>query len=344
METKTVRQLQWRITPRVAFFALVLVAFMGFAVPAEAAVGFQRLTYTDSGGVPVEAGIWYPSEGQETREPLELYEQDVVRNGPVRGKDLPLVVVSHGTGGSLAGHFDTALALAKAGFVVAALTHPGDNYRDNSRAFNITDRPRQVGELLSFMLDKWDGHAAISARRIGAFGFSAGGFTTLALIGGRYDLRLIEPHCDSHPSEYTCQLVAANAASVQATAVLPPGAEGTDARIRAAVIAAPALGFTFTQQGLSDVRVPLLLWRAADDQVLPQPFYAQAVYDALPVKPRYVVVPHAGHYDFLAPCSDALARRVPNICTSEPEFDRAAFHRQFDAAIVDFFNANLQGK
>jgi predicted dienelactone hydrolase len=46
----------------------------------------------------------------------------------------PLVLISHGTGGSGASHYDTALALALAdeGFVVAALTHTGDNYMDRA--------------------------------------------------------------------------------------------------------------------------------------------------------------------------------------------------------------------
>ena len=55
------------------------------------------------------------------------------------------------------------------------------------------------------------------------------------------------------------------------------------------------------------------------------------------------VVEHAGHYDFLSPCSEALARQVPEICTSEPGFDRTAFHVAFDREIVAFFDRTLQG-
>jgi predicted dienelactone hydrolase len=51
-------------------------------------------------------------------------EQTVAVGAPVRGDTgttkLPLLVMSHGTGGSTLGHFDTAVALADAGFVVAA--------------------------------------------------------------------------------------------------------------------------------------------------------------------------------------------------------------------------------
>lgn len=83
-----------------------------------------------------------------------------------------------------------------------------------------------------------------------------------------------------------------------------------DARIKAAVVAAPALGFTFTPAGLSAVSVPVQLWRAEEDEILPHPNYAQAVYEALPRKPDYHVVPNAGHFAFVPPYSEALAQRA----------------------------------
>ncbi|HEX9211021.1 MAG TPA: hypothetical protein VF901_10960 [Bradyrhizobium sp.] len=65
------------------------------------------------------------------------------------------------------------------------------------------------------------------------------------------------------------------------------------------------------------------------------------VADSLPGKPEVHVVP-AGHFAFLAPCSPELAVAVPRICTDVPaEFDRAAFHREFNAAVVQFFRAQL---
>lgn len=329
------------VAVHVAALATVFGLFAIAGARAEAAVGFQRVTYVTPDGAHVDAGIWYPGDGDEKPEQLGLNEQDVVDGGSIRGTDLPLVVISHGTGGSLGGHYDTAIALAKAGFVVAALTHPGDNYRENSRAFFISGRPKQVSQLLDFMLQRWSGRASLSTQKIGAFGFSAGGFTVLALIGGRYDLSRVSGHCAAYPDEWVCRQLANHAAPEGVTVQRADGTD-TDSRIKAAVIAAPALGYTFGKAGLADVHVPIQLWRAEDDQILPQPFFAQAVYDALPVAPQYIVVPDAGHDDFLAPCSAALAQQVPDICTSAPGFDRTAFHRRFNASVVDFFKENLR--
>jgi predicted dienelactone hydrolase len=108
------------------------------------------------------------------------------------------------------------------------------------------------------------------------------------------------------------------------------------------VVAAPALGFTFSPDGLKNVKVPVQLWRAENDVIVPQPRYAEAVRLALPEAPDYHVVPNAGHYDFLAPCGDALASIAPAICASSPGFDRAAFHVGFDSAVVKFFSSTLR--
>jgi predicted dienelactone hydrolase len=65
------------------------------------------------------------------------------------------------------------------------------------------------------------------------------------------------------------------------------------------------------------------------------------VRTTLPTPPAYHVVPHADHFDFLAPCTEALAKVAPFICKSEPGFDRPAFHTAFDAEVVAFFQAKL---
>jgi len=301
------------------------------------AAGFQQGTAADPNGKPIVIGIWYPS--QATPKPVAMGPMTMTAaiNAPVNGKALPMVVMSHGTGGSYLGHLDTAIALADAGFVVVAMNHTGDNYADQSRSVDIMDRPRQVSRVIDHMLATWEGHAAIDPQRIGMFGFSAGGFTTLAIIGGVPDFTKIAPMCRQYPGDFACQLVAKSESPV----VAPAAVAVADARVKAAVVAAPALGFTFSPDGLKNVKVPVQLWRAENDVIVPHPRYAEAVRLALPQAPEYHVVPNAGHFDFLAPCGEALASRVPAICTSAAGFDRAAFHVGFDVEVVKFFEKTL---
>ena len=117
----------------------VIAAFAALAAasafsPASAGVGFQHLTIEDPGKAPVEVGIWYPTDAKPSDQRIELGLQPVAPDAPVAGQRLPLILISHGHGGSDAGHVDTAIALANAGYVVAALTHTGDNWRDASQA------------------------------------------------------------------------------------------------------------------------------------------------------------------------------------------------------------------
>ena len=312
--------------------ALVLAVWTSLpARAAPTAVGFEHASLADG----TEIGIWYPATGTAVHQRLGPYDQDVVPDGTPVGTHQPLVVMSHGTGGSFAGHLDTAAALAEGGFVVAALTHPGDNWRDQSRATRVEDRPAALEGLIDHMLGAWRFHRLLDPARIGAFGFSAGGFTVLAAAGGRPDLSRIADHCAAHPGFYDCQLLRTHPRDADRRLVI-----AHDGRIRAIVLAAPALGFTFNRDGLRAVTMPVELWRAGDDRILPAPDYADAVRAALPHPPEFHDVAGAGHFDFLAPCA-ADAPRLP-ICSSAPGFDRTAFHRRFDAAVVAFFRRALR--
>jgi predicted dienelactone hydrolase len=88
------------------------------------------------------------------------------------------------------GHHDLAEFLADAGFVVAAINHPGDTFSDMSRAADISEfveRPTDIKRLVDFMLNDAPDAAKIDATKIGFFGFSRGGYTGLVLAGGSPD-------------------------------------------------------------------------------------------------------------------------------------------------------------
>ena len=322
---------------------LAAIAMCLSALSAHAAnVGFQETRVPDAGGSPLVVGVWYPTDATPHDQRLGLFSQTVAADGRLAGKRLPLVVMSHGTGGWYGEHIDTALALARAGFVVAAVSHTGDTYDDTSRNVNIQDRPRHIHEVIDFMTRVWPGHAKIDVRRIGLFGFSSGGLTTLVVAGGVPDLHTIADHCLAHAEYFDCRMLRA-AHLDPATIPIPPASAWLhDPRIRAAVVAAPALGFSFGRKGLKGVTIPIQLWRAENDHILPSPDYADAVRASLPRSPEFHLVDNADHFDFLSSCPEALARRVPEICTSRPGFDRTAFHAAFDASVVAFFNRTLR--
>jgi predicted dienelactone hydrolase len=325
----------------IGLLAVILLLTVSAAHAAD--VGFTEVSVSDGAAKPLVVGIWYPTAAPPASQPLGPFTQQVATNAPVAGDRLPMVVFSHGTGGWYGGHYDTALALARAGFVVAAVSHTGDTYDDHSQAALIWLRSAQIHRLIDYMLTEWSDRAQLDASRIGMFGFSAGGFTTLVVAGGTPDLTLVAPHCQKVPTAFECGVIKQAGPGLQtALASLPKTVFIHDDRIKAVVVAAPALGFAFGRAGLADVTVPMQLWRAEDDHVLPGLDYAAAVDRDLPKPADYHVVPNMDHYDFLSPCSDQMRAHAPaEVCASRPGFDRAAFHADFDRDVVAFFLAKL---
>lgn len=303
--------------PIVLVAALAACVTLASTAPVLAQDADRVFRFADPEGGEVEAGLWLPE-------------------GAGDGVPRPLVVISHGNGGGYRGHHDTAEALTDAGFVVAALTHPGDNWRDDSRSTQLSERPRHVSLLIDHMTREGSGLAAIDPRRIGAFGFSAGGFTVTALAGGVSDPARILQHCREQPAFFACRLLALK--PIEPTAWRP---RGHDPRVRAAVIAGPALGMAFTDDSLAAVRIPIQLWQAAEDEILPAPFNAEPIRDRLGRQPEYHLIPDATHYDFLPPCAPEMSAGLPVLCRSNPGFDRTAFHRMFNREVVRFFRDAL---
>ncbi|MGN6317327.1 alpha/beta hydrolase family protein [Trinickia sp.] len=323
--------------------ATVAVLLSLIAGPAFAFdVGFQEVKIPNGAEPALVAGVWYPTNEPAAPHALGDVTQTVAPDAPVAGNHLPLIVMSHGGAGWYGSHYETALALARAGFVAAAVSHAGDTFDDQSRVLQLWRRPAQLRRLVDYMVDGWRGREQLDAARIGAFGFSNGGFTVLVAAGGIPDLLKVEPFCEAHSDQDLCRALQQAHVDVHAVGEVPPSAWVHDPRIKAIVIAAPAFGFAFGKAGLGDVRAPVQLWSAADDRHQPHPNYDEPVRDDLPHAPEYRLVANAGHYDFLPPCDTRLSQVRPEICKSLPGFDRAAFHERFNAGVVRFFRAALR--
>jgi predicted dienelactone hydrolase len=323
-------------------FAAVAAYVLSTAMYTTRPVGFQLVRVPDPGGAPIVIALWYPTDARPwPTTPLGLNLMSVARDAPVAGRALPLVVISHGNGGGPASHADLALALAQQGFVVAAPMHTGDNYADQREAGSakwLVDRSRHVRATLDFVLQQWPSHDAVDAQRVGLFGFSAGGFTTLATIGGQPDLRLIASHCAAAP-EFACRLLAGGHSPLLDPAQVPPASAFVrDARVRAAVVAAPGLGFTFVPDGLAGVSVPVQVWSGDADGNVPTATNAAPVGAALGAHAEMHRVPGAAHFSFLVPCG---LFGPPMLCRDDGGFDRKRFHADMDAAVVAFLQKQL---
>lgn len=112
-----------------------------------------------------------------------------------------------------------------------------------------------------------------------------------------------------------------------------------DSRIKAAVVAAPGLGFAMGPNGLASVRVPIQLWSGDRDDKVPYATNAKPVREALGPRVEFHSVPGAGHFSFLVPCG---VLKPPGICSDPAQFDRQAFHTTMNASVVAFFETNMK--
>ena len=285
-------------------------------------------------GPALKGAVWYLCSQPPEKVDLGRITLPGVKDCPLPDKNLPLIVVSHGRKGNFIGHHDTYEVLADAGFIVAAVNHPGDNVLDLSRTDDLSiyvERPNDIKRLVDFMAGASPFASSIDRERIGIFGFSRGGYTGLAVIGANPDWASVTDLCQQSTTRL-CEQIRVKEF---------PGQPVThDPRIKAAVIADPLTVF-FTPNSFGAVGIPVQLWASelGGDGVLPHT--ADIVDKSLPSKHEYRVVPNAGHFAFLAPCPPALAKEVPQICVDANGFDRVAFHRQFNADVLVFFRTHL---
>jgi predicted dienelactone hydrolase len=317
-----------------AYKLLVTVAF-GFAAASAQAAGLRLIDIpADAGGPALQGAMWYPCSQPPGEVTIGKITLPAAKDCPLRGDRLPLIVVSHGRGGTFVGHHDTDEVLADAGFVVVAINHPGDTAADLSRSGDLSvfvERPTDIKRLIDFMIGASSFAANIDSSRIGFFGFSRGGYTGLVLVGGNPDWANATRLCQQSKIPLCQQILRKEYPATPLT---------HDARIKAAVIADPHAVF-FTAASLVSIEVPIQLWaseRGGDGVELHQ---VAAVDQALPIKHEYRVVANAGHFAFLSPCPAPVATELPQLCADAAGFDRVAFRRQLDRDVLTFFRAHL---
>ena len=315
-------------------FRSLLPAALCCATTLAHAAGFAFIEVpADKDGPALRGAVWSPCSTPPGRIDLAPLVLQGTRDCPLTGQGLPLIVMSHGTGGSALGHHDTAATLADAGYVVAAISHPGDNFQDLSRQGHLSafaTRPVDMKRLTDYMLGAWHRHAQLDASKVGLFGFSRGGYTGLVTIGAVPDWTLRQDLCPPESSRPLCGEIRRKEL---------PAPPARDARIRAAVIVDPLS--VFDAKGLGQVGIPVQLWASAlgGDGVTPQS--VETVRQGLPSAPDWHVAANAGHFAFLAPCPPALVEAMPAICRDAAGFDRVAFHQTFNAQVLAFFQQHI---
>lgn len=329
-------------------FSTAIVLSTAIFCSDSMAVGFQLLTVTDEGQPDLTVGLWYPSNAPNAKEPNTPFDMALAVDAPIQNANGALILISHGFGGWYAGHADTAIALAEAGYIVAAPTHTGNTWSDMSSPVEkwLLDRPRHISKVIDHLLLDGAVSTHVDKEKIGLFGFSAGGYTAVGLIGGVPDIEHARKHCLEYPAEFVCAEGLIDGMLNSGMDTLPDNAWGADQRIKAASIAAPAGAFAYPASSLVNVNADVQLWSAQFDHSVPSETNAALLADRLPASPETHWIENANHFAFLiTPCREAFKREDPEeyklVCEDMPEFDRYAFHRDMNAKVVSFYNHKL---
>jgi predicted dienelactone hydrolase len=288
---------------------------------------------------PMEGAIFYPTAAPAGAAEVGIWTLDARPEAPLANGRFPLILLSHDYGGNRFSHNDSATYLARRGFIVVALTHPGDDARDRGGWRNdrvLVGREYDLRAALDGVLADPELGPHIDPARIGVAGHGLGGYTALVLAGAKPDFAQFTAYCrDPSVADATC-------ATEKAPPTVRPGLGFFhDARIEAVFLMAPGPGYFFERDGMKPVTAAVGIEEPTDDRAMKRTYNAERIRDLLPTPPEYAPLQNVGHYIFVAPCPEPLRDGVPEICADAPGIDRAAVHRQINAKMADFFRRTL---
>ena len=324
-----------------------------------------RARWTGSGPRPLSVIVWYPAAigslesdwllGPPT-DPLFRLGRSAV-DAPVvpLGPKHPLVLLSHGTGGSAAMLAWLGEALARAGYMVAGINHHGNTATEDlptPEGFMLWwERAVDLSRVLDRVLGDSKFGPLIDHSRIGAAGFSLGGYSVVAVAGGRVSLPQWKEFCASAERDSTCRPqpeFPSALAEFEKIRSRPDvlasldhhGDSFRDPRFKAVFAMAP-VGSWLTATSLSEVSVPTRIVVGAEDRTAPPATNAKRVADRIPGA-QLLALDGVGHYSFLAECTPSGMRQRADLCQEESGIERANVHRRVAADAVVFFDSVLR--
>ena len=242
--------------------------------------------------------------------------------------------------------------LAAHGYIVAAVNHHGNTAAEQQRAAQgfllYWERPRDLTVVLDKLLADPVFGAHIDRNRIGAAGFSLGGYTVISIAGGVFSPHEFETFCRSTQRDFTCEPQnefpdaprlfeeLKKTDPVVQEALRHAGDSYRDKRIKRVFAIAPALGSGFTAAGLDKIKIPVRIVVGQADKIAPLATNAQR-YATLIKGAQLTILPgEIGHYTFLAECTPH-GKAFVDVCRDAETVDRAIVHQQVAQLALEFF-------
>lgn len=298
--------------------------------------------------------VWYPTHDAilEKDKVFSPFKRSfTIRDAQLSKGQFPLVLFSHGNGGSRLSLEWLAQELVKQGYIVAAVDHWG-NTHDNKIGIEFIkpwERPLDVSFILTALLEDHTFSKSIDQKRIGALGFSYGGYTVIALSGGVLNYNTLREYFNTDQGRRDLAnirefpnlagLIQGNSV-IEMTQNLP---DLKDDRINAFFAISPgtAQGFSEPQQ-FEKVNDPVFIIGCKADQVTPVKSYARHYHDLIDHSNYFEFGGKVGHYVMLAEANEEVKKKVPAIFMDHPSVDRNAVHQKIAELATSFFEKNLK--
>ena len=309
--------------------------------------------------------IWYPAAA-EAHEEAQWVGPPVVKffsagnaapdAAPAPGSRRPLILLSHGAGGTALGFAWLGTALAARGFIAAAVNHPGNNGLEEPtiEGFSLWWlRATDLSAVIDAMLGDKTFGGLIDPARIGAAGHSAGGYTVIAVAGGISDPAKLQAFCRSPAADISCKPSPAVAEMRQKSLARldsdsefrqrygNAGNSYRDGRIRAVFAMAPGLVPIFTPESLATISIPVAIVSGNADEVVSSASHAEALAAAIP-HATLKLFQGAGHFVFFDTCTTVGRLVLRTVCVDPAGVDRDAIHAETVGLALDFFTVNLR--
>ena len=305
--------------------------------------------------------VWYPAAAESVERNIAIGPADkplfeVGTAAPDAPFDTsratyPVILLSHGYGGSARVMGWLGIELARDGYIVVAVDHPGNNGAEPMTVAGAAlwwDRAEDLRIALDAIArDRTVGpHADLS--RVGVAGFSAGGYTSLMAAGARIEPWRFIQFCTTHPDDDMCKPQPELAVTredfdklLKRPEIKAELAHASDdhsiAQVRAVFVMAPALVQALRPASLEALAAPVQIMVGDADTTAPA--VTNAVVAARLI-PNALLTRLAGvtHYDFLADCTSAGRAAVP-VCAQATHQDDV--HRLAIQSAQHFFDARL---
>ncbi|GAB3957425.1 hypothetical protein GCM10028805_50100 [Spirosoma harenae] len=334
-------------------FALLLIQQVTFAqqkLPAQ--LGQRTFTFTDETRKrPVVTEVWYPTD--DTLKASDkmfspFLRQHTVRNGHLPNQRLPLIMLSHGTGGGRLTMEWLAQGLAQNGFIVAAVDHWGNTY-DNKVPLEFLkpwERPLDISFALTALVKDPNFRTVIDPQRVVAAGFSFGGYTVIALAGAVLDYQaLITYYKTTGRNELDIPELPGVARylddpSLKAAIKNLPALN--DNRIKAFLSISPALGQGFIRKDqMKAIHAPLYIIGSESDSMAPVATNARHFHALIPGSIYHEFGGKTGHYVMLNEAIDEVKKSDPIYFADDKSVDRHQVHEAVIQLALKFFRSSL---